>query len=197
MAEDEEKTLKILIIGNSLVGKSSILLRYCDNQFTEEMGTTIGVDFRFATLKINDEEVKLQIWDTAGQERFRTITGTYYRNADGIMIVYDITKKDSFSQVKHWFQEIKTNAPENVVNLLVGNKADLENQRDVTEESGKKLAKHFKCSFFEVSAKTGNNVSEAFHLLAEQTLAANGNFSTKKKSPTVNFAKKKNKKSCC
>ncbi|KAJ5070973.1 ras and ef-hand domain-containing protein [Anaeramoeba ignava] len=193
----QSKTLKILIIGNSLVGKSSLLLRFCDNQFNEDLGTTIGVDFRFATVKINDEVVKLQIWDTAGQERFRTITGTYYRNADGIMVVYDITNKDTFDQIKLWFQEIKKNAPENVVNILVGNKTDLAQQRVVSYEDGQKLAKQFKCDFLEVSAKSNSNVQESFHLLAEQTLQ---NFNKKKTKNRKGLKFNKDtpdKKSCC
>ncbi|KAJ5070920.1 small rab-related gtpase [Anaeramoeba ignava] len=128
----QSKTLKILIIGNSLVGKSSLLLRFCDNQFNEDLGTTIGVDFRFATVKINDEVVKLQIWDTAEMQM-------------ELWLFYDITNfKDTFDQIKLWFQEIKKNAPENVVNILVGNKTDLAQQRVVSYEDGQKKTKNRK-----------------------------------------------------
>jgi Ras-related protein Rab-1A len=120
--QDYEYLFKLLLIGNSGVGKSCILMRYADNSFTENFFNTIGVDFKIKTINLNDQVIKMQIWDTAGQDRFRTLTSSYYRGAHGIIIVYDVTNKDSFDNVRQWMQEIEKFASENVNKLLVGNK---------------------------------------------------------------------------
>ena len=118
--------IKLVIIGNSSVGKSSVLLRFSDDQFSESYLTTIGVDFRFKTLNIDGRRVKLQIWDTAGQERFRTITNAYYKGADGIVLVYDITNLPSFEDIERfWLNEVESYAEKDVELLLLGNKSDL------------------------------------------------------------------------
>lgn len=122
--------IKLVIIGNSSVGKSSVLLRFSDDQFSESYLTTIGVDFRFKTLNIDGRKVKLQIWDTAGQERFRTITNAYYKGADGIVLVYDITNSASFEDIERfWLNEVESYAEKDVELLLLGNKSDLADQR--------------------------------------------------------------------
>ncbi|KAJ5068119.1 ras and ef-hand domain-containing protein [Anaeramoeba ignava] len=193
---ESSSILKVLIIGNSLVGKSCILLRFCDNEFVEDIGTTIGVDFRFASLTIQEEPVKLQIWDTAGQERFRTITSTYYRNADAIMIVYDITDKDSFAQVKNWFREISNNAPSNVTTILVGNKIDLENKRVISSDEGKSLAKSLRSPFIEVSAKMGDNIETAFSALTVEALKKIKPSRRRRKTTLVQFSTQPKKKCC-
>ena len=120
--QDYEYLFKLLLIGNSGVGKSCILMRYADNSFTENFFNTIGVDFKIKTITLNDQVIKMQIWDTAGQDRFRTLTSSYYRGAHGIIIVYDVTSRDSFDNVRVWMQEIEKFASENVNKLLVGNK---------------------------------------------------------------------------
>jgi Ras-related protein Rab-1A len=117
---------KVVLIGDSGVGKSCLLLRFADDTFTESFISTIGVDFRFRTLTVDEQSVKLQIWDTAGQERFRTITSAYYRGADGIILVYDKTKRKSFDSVENWITEVDKYASENTVKILLGNKADLD-----------------------------------------------------------------------
>lgn len=165
--------IKIVVIGDSYVGKSSILTRYCDSDFSPTFITTIGIDFKVRTVKINNKNVKLQIWDTAGQERFKSITTSYYRGAKAIMIVYDITSQDSFNHVREWMSNIDhhcdndRNAPHKV---LIGNKSDLEEKRVITEKDGLVLAQKNHFEFIEVSAKTGTNIEKVFHDLALEIL---------------------------
>lgn len=165
---DYEYLFKLLLIGNSGVGKSCILMRYADNSFTENFFNTIGVDFKIKTISLNDQVIKMQIWDTAGQDRFRTLTSSYYRGAHGIIIVYDVTNKDSFDNVRGWMQEIEKFASENVNKLLVGNKSDLEEQRKVTYDEGVELAKKFDIPFLEVSAKNAIHIDDTFTTMATE-----------------------------
>ena len=118
--------IKLLLIGDSGVGKSCLLLRYSDDSFTSSFITTIGIDFKIKSILIGDSKVKLQIWDTAGQERFRTITTAYYRGAMGILLVYDVSDENSFTNVRNWMRQIDQNAAENVNRILIGNKADVD-----------------------------------------------------------------------
>ena len=158
---DYDYLFKYLIIGNSGVGKSCLLIRFTDDKFEEGYVTTIGVDFKIKTLEIEGKSVKLQIWDTAGQERFRNIVSSYYKGAHGIMMVYDITDLESFRYLDSWIKEIEKNASKNVYKILVGNKSDLEN-RKITFEKGKEFANLHGMKFFETSAKENKNVEEAF-----------------------------------
>jgi len=165
---DYDYLFKLVLIGDSSVGKSCLLLRFADNSFTESYISTIGVDFRFRTVKIEDKTVKLQIWDTAGQERFRTITSAYYRGADGIIMVYDITRRDSFDHVQDWLNEVNRYAKrETCKKLLIGNKCDSVGDRLVTLEEGKAYADNLKVPFYETSAKSGTMVEEAFLEIAK------------------------------
>jgi len=159
---------KLLLIGDSGVGKSCLLLRFADDTYTESYISTIGVDFKIRTIEEDGKTVKLQIWDTAGQERFRTITSSYYRGAHGIIIVYDVTDRESFNNVKNWMLEIEKYAMESVNKLLVGNKSDLTSKKVVTFEEGKELADSFQIGFVETSARMSQNVEQAFHLMASQ-----------------------------
>ena len=170
MFSNNEHLLKILLIGNSGVGKSCLLMRYVENNFTTNFFNTIGVDFKMKTIQMQDKEVKLQIWDTAGQERFRTITCNYYRGAHGVVIVYDITDRDSFESVKNWMVEIDKYAQENVNKLLIGNKCDLTSKRQVAHEEGAELAKQLRIEFLETSAKEVTNVENLFKNMAESIL---------------------------
>ena len=158
---DYDYLFKYLIIGNSGVGKSCLLIRFTDDKFEEGYVTTIGVDFKIKTLEIEGKSVKLQIWDTAGQERFRNIVSSYYKGAHGIMMVYDITDLESFGYLDSWIKEIEKNASKNVYKILVGNKSDLKN-RKITFEKGKEFANLHGMKFFETSAKENRNVEEEF-----------------------------------
>ncbi|CAN0173430.1 unnamed protein product [Ectocarpus sp. 12 AP-2014] len=168
---------KLLLIGDSGVGKSCLLLRFADDTYTESYISTIGVDFKIRTIELDSKTIKLQIWDTAGQERFRTITSSYYRGAHGIIVVYDVTDKESFNNVKQWLHEIDRRvvtfccgvyACENVNKLLVGNKSDLEAKRAVTTEEAKAFADTLGIEFLETSAKNASNVEKAFMMMASQ-----------------------------
>ena len=168
--QDYDYLFKVLLIGNSSVGKSSLLLRFVDNQWNDLFVPTIGVDFKIRTMEIDNKNVKLQIWDTAGQERFKNITASYYRGAHGIFVVYDISDTESFKNINNWLIEIEKNANKNVYKILVGNKCDLEDKRTVSYQQGKELAETYGMQFIETSAKSNRNVDEAFHLLGREVM---------------------------
>jgi Ras-related protein Rab-1A len=167
---DYDFLFKLVLIGDSGVGKSCLLLRFADDNFTDSYISTIGVDFRFRTITIDKKTVKLQIWDTAGQERFRTITSAYYRGADGIIMVYDVTSQDSFDHVEEWLSEVDRYANENTSKLLIGNKADLVDEKQVAEETAQRFAEKLGISFLETSAKTATNVDAAFLTMAKELI---------------------------
>jgi Ras-related protein Rab-1A len=167
---DYDYLFKLVLIGDSGVGKSCLLLRFADDCFTESYISTIGVDFRFRTVKIDKKTVKLQIWDTAGQERFRTITSAYYRGADGIIMVYDVTSQDSFDHVNDWLKEVNRYASEGTCKLLVGNKSDRSADRVVTAEQAKEFADDIGVPMLETSAKSAANVEEAFLTMAGELI---------------------------
>jgi len=169
--------LKYLIIGNSGVGKSCLLLRYAEDQYSDKHIITIGVDFKIKTLTVDSKKVKINIWDTAGQERFKNITVSYYKGASGVMLVYDITDPESFSKLGEWLIEVEKNAPNNVYKILVGNKADLEDQRKVSYDQGKEFADTYGMKFIETSAKSAYNVSEAYDTMTREII------NLKKKEP--------------
>ncbi|KAF3789308.1 GTP-binding protein [Nymphaea thermarum] len=157
---------KLLLIGDSGVGKSCLLLRFADDSYLESYISTIGVDFKIRTVEQDGKTIKLQIWDTAGQERFRTITSSYYRGAHGIIVVYDVTDQESFNNVKQWLNEIDRYASENVNKLLVGNKCDLTDKKVVPYETAKAFADEIGIPFMEASAKNATNVEQAFMAMA-------------------------------
>ncbi|XP_056266193.1 ras-related protein Rab-3D-like isoform X2 [Pseudoliparis swirei] len=158
---------KLLIIGNSSVGKTSFLFRFADASFTSAFISTVGIDFKVKTVCRNDKRFKLQIWDTAGQERYRTITTAYYRGAMGFLLMYDITSQESFSAVQDWATQIKTNSWGNAQVVLVGNKLDLEDDRKVPTEDAQRLATELGFQFFEASAKDNVNVKQVFDKLVD------------------------------
>jgi len=168
MNPEYDYLFKLLLIGDSGVGKSCLLLRFADDTYTESYISTIGVDFKIRTIELDGKTVKLQIWDTAGQERFRTITSSYYRGAHGIIVVYDVTDKDSFNNVKQWLHEIDRYASPNVNKLLVGNKSDLASKKTVSTEDAQEFADELGLEFLETSAKNANNVEAAFLRMASQ-----------------------------
>ncbi|XBI24489.1 hypothetical protein VPH35_049586 [Triticum aestivum] len=166
MNPEYDYLFKLLLIGDSGVGKSCLLLRFADDSYLDSYISTIGVDFKIRTVEQDGKTIKLQIWDTAGQERFRTITSSYYRGAHGIIIVYDVTDQDSFNNVKQWLNEIDRYASENVNKLLVGNKCDLADKRAVSYETAKAFADEIGIPFMETSAKNALNVEQAFMAMA-------------------------------
>jgi len=171
LAASPEIKFKVGLVGESGVGKSCLLVRWVDNEFfVEDDKFTIGVDYKFKSVTVKDKNVKLQIYDTAGQERFRTVTASFYRGAHGILLVFDITEKESFgTRVDEWLKEIKNYTPDNTPIVLVGNKVDLaEGKRAIDQSTAKAFAEKHGLKYVETSAKEGINVNEAFMALAEK-----------------------------
>ena len=161
---------RYIIVGDMAVGKSCLLLQFTDHKFRHQHELTIGVEFGGKTIEVKNKNIKIQIWDTAGQEAFRSITRNYYKNCACSIIVYDITNKKSFLNLDNWLKEVSDNCSKHVKIVLVGNKKDLEEERQVRYEEGKELADKNKMLFLETSAKTAENVQECFYLSAEKIL---------------------------
>jgi len=185
MNPEYDYLFKLLLIGDSGVGKSCLLLRFADDTYTESYISTIGVDFKIRTIELDGKTVKLQIWDTAGQERFRTITSSYYRGAHGIVVVYDVTDMDSFNNVKQWLQEIDRYATEGVNKLLVGNKSDMSDKKVVEYTVAKEFADSLGIPFLKTSAKNASNVEQAFLTMARQIKERMGTAATNNTKPSV------------
>jgi len=171
-SEEYEFIFKVLLLGNSNVGKSSLFLRFVDDIWNDTFVPTIGVDFKIKTFDIDEKKIKMQIWDTAGQERFKNIIASYYRGAHGILLIYDVTDKDSFKNLSNWLIEIEKNASKNVLKVLIGNKNDLEDKRVITYNQGKEFADTYGLKFIETSAKKNLNVNEAFETLGRELMQA-------------------------
>ncbi|XP_075224537.1 RAS oncogene family member Rab10 [Lycorma delicatula] len=161
---------KLLLIGDSGVGKTCVLFRFSDDAFTPTFISTIGIDFKIKTVELRGKKIKLQIWDTAGQERFHTITTSYYRGAMGIMLVYDITNEKSFENIVKWLRNIDEHANEDVEKMILGNKCDMDEKRAVSKERGEAIAREHGIRFMETSAKANINIEQAFNDLAEAIL---------------------------
>ncbi|KAK3563057.1 hypothetical protein QTP86_015868 [Hemibagrus guttatus] len=161
---------KLLLIGDSGVGKTCVLFRFSDDAFNTTFISTIGIDFKIKTVELNGKRIKLQIWDTAGQERFHTITTSYYRGAMGILLVYDITNAKSFENISKWLRNIEEHANEDVERMLLGNKCDMEDMRVVSKAKGEQIAAEHNIRYFETSAKANINIEKAFLTLAEDIL---------------------------
>ncbi|XP_077244706.1 ras-related protein RABE1d-like [Tasmannia lanceolata] len=204
---DYDFLIKLLLIGDSGVGKSCLLLRFSDDSFTTSFITTIGIDFKIRTIELDGKRIKLQIWDTAGQERFRTITTAYYRGAMGILLVYDVTDESSFNNIRNWIRNIEQHASDNVNKILVGNKADMdESKRAVPTSRGQSLADEYGIKFFETSAKTNLNVEQVFFSIArdiKQRLADTDSkaepqgIKISKPDPTTGSSTAPEKSACC
>lgn len=177
-------TLKIILVGESGVGKSSLLLQFVDNRFDPDQIATIGVDFKVKTIERPEGKVKLAVWDTAGQERYQTLTPSYYRGGQGIILVYDVADRESFRKVENWLEELNAhNNKQNAVKMLVGNKIDRAVDRVVMRDEGLKCAKRHKMLFIECSAKTSEGVRDAFDELVEKILETPGLWETSRPNP--------------
>lgn len=191
-----DHNFKIVVIGDTGAGKSSVLLRFAENAFQDSYMATVAVDFRHRTVTVNGESCKLQIWDTAGQERYRTITSAYYRGADAIVMVYDVTNQDSIRHINDWMLEVDRYAAPDTCKLLMGNKCDLDPQRVVPTATAQSFAKELGIPMIETSAKEGVNVDKAFIQLTEALLARK-NPDGNKTSKSVKLNKERSTKPTC
>ena len=197
--EDEYNKIKIMLIGDSTVGKTSLIRKYCENEFSETYITTVGIDFQIKYLDINNKKIKLQIWDTAGQERYQTVAKNYFNSSNGFIIVYDIAQRSTFDSVYNWVEQIKELAPSHIKIVIFGNKTDLNSNRVIKIKEGKELGEKFNFKFFETSAKTGQNLNEGFEYLVKEIL---GDIDPVKRSrkegkKLINKNQKDKKSSCC
>ena len=208
-SDDDQKikiSLKILLIGDSQVGKTSLLLKYTEHVFPEEHIATIGVEYKDKFIVKDNYNIRLQIWDTAGQERFHSITKNIYRNANGVLFVYDITNQESFNNIKNWIKDLQ-NVGNDIKGVIIGNKLDLEQKRDVSKEDLEEIGKKNQMPFLETSAKQNINVNEGFDLLVNELLKGKNEnqivemFSRKTRSDlsisSKSTAKKQKKGGCC
>ena len=179
---------KLLIIGDSGVGKSSILLQFADETFTESYASTIGVDFRIKTIELNGKRIKLQIWDTAGQERFRNIASSYYRGAQGVIVVYDTTNRLSFEHIQQWLHEIERYAIQNAAKILIGNKSDLVMKKEVQYNEGREFAELNGVHFIECSAKDNSAVNDIFNTITKEMIKLPSMNSSTKVQPNVDLS---------
>nr|XP_043610787.1 ras-related protein RABA5a [Erigeron canadensis]XP_043610788.1 ras-related protein RABA5a [Erigeron canadensis] len=164
----DDYLFKIVLLGDSGVGKSNLLARFARNEFYSNSKSTIGVEFQTQKMEVNGKEVKAQVWDTAGQERFRAVTSAYYRGAVGALVVYDISRRQTFDSVGRWLNELHTHCDMNVITILVGNKRDLKDAREVSTTDGKSLAESQSLFFMETSALDSSNVNAAFQTIVKE-----------------------------
>ena len=203
--QEIELIIKLLLLGDTAVGKTSILLKYINDTFDQSVISTIGVDYMDKIIDYDKYKIKLQIWDTSGQERFRSITRNFYRNADGVMVVFDLTKKATYDHVKVWLSEAYEHN-EDITTILIGNKLDLVNERDVSKEIAVNFANNNKLKYLETSAKNGTNIKESFNTIIDLLLKGkteqeiindytkhDSNLSIESDDKEI----KKKKKSCC
>ena len=194
--DDEEIPLyKILLLGDSGVGKTCFLLRFMEDSFIDLHMATIGLDYKLKTMILEEQKiVKVQIWDTAGQDKFRAITRNYYKGASGIILIFDVTNIKSFENIKKWINEIKEEISENVSIVLIGNKIDKLKERKITKEQGEKIANEIGTKFFETSAKTGEGINESVFYLVK--IIYENDPEIKKKGQNLKKYKKKKRKFC-
>ena len=189
---------KIITLGDSHVGKSSLIIKFIENKFTTNYISTVGFDLKCKTMKINDEEIKLILHDTAGQERFRSLASNYIKKANGVLLVYDISDKKSFENIGRWMEDIIEESGNKIPIVLVGNKCDLKQERVVKKEDGENMAKQYNLIFFETSCKDGDNVENCFKELTQQILERKKGRKKSIEAQKLEKIKiKKKKKDCC
>ena len=193
--DDFDIKLKIMVLGESMVGKTSLITRYTNDKFGGRYLCTVGIDFQKKKIEKNGKKVLLQIWDTAGQERFRNVTKNYFHTSQGFILAYDINNKESFEKVQFWIEEIKANAEEKIKCILIGTKCDLD-KREVSEEEGQKLGEQYGYQFLETSAKENININETFETLVSEIM---NNFKENRRESLTLSTNKigKKKKKCC
>ena len=195
-SNEVEFVFKILLLGDSEVGKSCFLMRYSDNVFVENYITTIGLDYKLKNVKLDSgKTIKVQLWDTAGQDKYRTIAKNYFKGSHGILLLYDITKQSSFNNIREWIQDIREEVSPKAIIFLIGNKIDLADQRKISKEKGIELAEEYKLPFFEASAKSGENVDEVFKALYKKISEVYGDLEREMGSKLNK--RKKNQRKCC
>jgi Ras-related protein Rab-11A len=203
--DNYEMMFKVVIVGDSFVGKTNIMSKYLKNEFHEDSKATVGVEFGSRQFNIDGHVIKAQIWDTAGQERYKAITSAYYKGAKGAFIVYDITRKESFDNVTKWAEQLKSSADKNLTIIIIGNKVDLEDQRQIKAEEGQNKANELESAFIETSASSGTNLDKAFEMMINEVykkcheeMLAEGDIEIEG-GEDINLAKKteNTKKACC
>ena len=196
MDASEPPLYKILLLGDSTVGKTCFLLRYVDDSFLDLHMATIGLDYRLKTLILEEQKiVKIQLWDTAGQDKFRAITRNYYKGASGIILIFDVTNIKSYENIKKWINEIKEEISEKVSIVLIGNKIDNVQERKISKEQGEKLANEIGIKFFETSAKTGEGINESVFFLVKKIFENDPEVKNKYQGRNLKIKNKKRK--CC
>jgi Ras-related protein Rab-11A len=204
--ENYEMMFKVVLVGDSSVGKTNIMSKYLKNEFHEDSKATVGVEFGSKQFTIEGHSIKAQIWDTAGQERYKAITSAYYKGAKGAFIVYDITRKNSFDSIDKWVNDLTASADKKLTILVIGNKCDLEDQRQVTKEQGEAKASSLQVAFLETSALSGENLNKAFEMMMNEIykkshdeMKADGESQDIQGGQDINLNKtpKKKKQKCC
>ena len=197
ISQDYDYLFKVLLLGDSDVGKSSLILRYTEETFNSKLVNSIGVDFKMKKKEIDGKVIKVQIWDTAGHERFRAITYSYYRGANAIIIVFDLSDKKSFISITEWLKQIEKHAKENVFKFLVGNKSDLVEERKVTFKEAKDYADEHNLPYIETYAKEGININELFESSIKTFLSNNKNVGGEKNIKLFNQSTNDSEKNAC
>ena len=205
--ENYEMMFKVVLVGDSFVGKTNIMSKYLKNEFHDDSKATVGVEFGAKQFKIEGHTVKAQIWDTAGQERYKAITSAYYKGAKGAFAVYDITRRSSFESIEKWVNDLTSTADKNVTIVIIGNKSDLEDHRQITKEEGQEKANKLQVAFLETSAFSGENLDKAFEMMVNEIykkcheeMLAEAEIDFIEGGQDINLAKKKDNteaKKCC
>ena len=190
--------IRLITLGESAVGKSSFIIRYVHGNFSSNYMSTLGLDYRQRKIRLEDgREINLRLFDTAGQERYKSISVNLIKKANGILLIYDITNKNSFNSIGKWMESIEEVSSINTKVILVGNKIDLEGKRQVTKEEGERTAKEYNIPFFETSCKEGININEVFSRITKDILNKNGNIDNNRKGEILNNNNKRKKSTCC
>ena len=167
-SEEYEMMIKVILIGDSGVGKTNIMSKFLKNQFLEDSKATVGVEFGSKLFIQQGHKIKAQIWDTAGQEKYKAITSAYYKGSKGALVIYDITQKETFANIEKWVNDLKCKGDPKITIIIIGNKNDLEEKRQISKEQGEEKAKSFGCAFLETSAFSGDNIEKAFEMMVKE-----------------------------